>query len=133
MALKLGKETGSVMNHIYSRATRGQPDPVVGMGVTFLQWTDRSAGTIVEVFKIGNDLAIKTQGDRAERTDKNGFSEDQTYEYTPQPNAAKQVWRFRNNAWEQVRLNPESGRWKKVEGGGGLRIGVRDAYWDPCF
>lgn len=131
MALKLGSQTGSVTNHIYSRMTLGQPDPVVGMGVTFLHWTDRSAGTIIEVFKIGNDLAIKAQGDNAERTDKNGFSEDQTYEYTPNPKGAVSVWRFRNGAWEKVFLNPDSNRWKKS--GGGLIIGKREAYWDPCF
>ena len=32
--MKLGTETGSMTNHIYSRATKGQPDPAVGMGAT---------------------------------------------------------------------------------------------------
>jgi len=28
-------------------------------------------------------------------------------------------------------VNPDSGRW--VKGSGGLRIGERERYWDPCF
>lgn len=49
--MKLGTETASLINHLHSRAVIGQPEPVIGMGVTFLGWTDRSAGTIFRVFK----------------------------------------------------------------------------------
>lgn len=131
MTLHLGKQTGSVTNHIYSRAVKGMPEPKIGMGATFLHWTDRSAGTIVRVFSIGNDLAIEVQGDHAKRTDKNGFSEMQTYEYTRNLEAPITTWRFKDNRWQKMIKNPDTGRWNK--GDGGLYIGSRDTYWDPCF
>ena len=34
--MKLGSQTGSVINHLYSRAVIGQPKPKVGMGCTLL-------------------------------------------------------------------------------------------------
>jgi len=131
--MKLGSETGSVMNHLYSRMTRGQPNPEVGMGVTFLHWTDRSPGTIVRVFQIGKDLAIEVQGDNYERTDSNGpFTECQSYAFSTNPKACKIVYRFNGGKWRSVRLNPDTGRWNYSDGAG-LRIGERDAYRDPCF
>jgi hypothetical protein len=130
--MQLGKQTGSVTNWIYSIGTKGQPAPEIGMGATVLHWTDRSPATIVRVFEIYGLPAIEIQGDKYERTDSNGFSESQTYEYTPNPTGAKSTWRFRNNKWEQVKINPDTKRWKCADGGG-LRIGEREAYWDPCF
>ncbi len=44
--MKLGTQTGSVINHLHSRAVIGQPEPVVGMGATMLLWSDRRACTI---------------------------------------------------------------------------------------
>lgn len=32
--MKLGTQTGSVINHLYSRGVIGQPTPEVGMGAT---------------------------------------------------------------------------------------------------
>jgi hypothetical protein len=131
--MKLGTQTGSVTNHIYSRATKGQPTPEVGMGVTILSWTDRHAGTIIGVSEYPHPTVWVRQ-DKATRTDKNGFSESQTYDYEPNPDGALYRFRFRNNRWEEIRLNDKTGRWNKCEGGGmGLRIGEREEYWDPSF
>ena len=47
--MNIGSQTGSLINHLYSRMTINEPEPTVGMGVTMLGWTDREAGTIVEV------------------------------------------------------------------------------------
>lgn len=78
-----------------------QPKPEVGMGVTYGCWTDRMAGTIVEVSKSGKTITV--QADTATRTDKNGMSECQEYEYTPNPNGEKMVFRITskkgNKAW----------------------------------
>ncbi|MBI0325563.1 hypothetical protein [Burkholderia plantarii] len=41
-----------LVNHLQARAVIGQPEPVVGMGVTILAWTDRYAGTIVKIEKL---------------------------------------------------------------------------------
>lgn len=130
--MKLGSDTGSVMNHLYSRMTKGQPEPVEGMGVTFLHWTDRSAGTIVSLSNAGKYPLIWVRGDHAKRTDNNGFSECQTYEYTPNPSGKLSMYRFKNNRWEAVEVNKATGRVRKTHGPG-LRIGDRDAYHDFSF
>lgn len=129
---KLGTQTASVINHLMSRSTKGQPDPVVGMGATILNWTDREAGTITKVFKIGDDVAIEVQEDKATRTDSNGMSEMQTYAYEANPNGARSMWRFRKGAWKPVRFNEETKRWRQIDGSG-LQIGVRRKYHDFSF
>ena len=131
--LKAGTQTGSLMNHLYSRATKGQPEPVVGMGATLLSWTDREAATIVEVTKTKSGAwLIAVQEDNAQRIDSNGFSESQEYEYSPNPEAAKQWFRFEEaKGWRSVRQG-EKGRWK-LTGGGGLLIGSRRKYHDFSF
>jgi primosomal protein N' len=60
MGMKLGAQTASLTNHLQSRATIGQPEPTVGMGATLLGWTDRYAGTIVEVLPQKNGSVILT-------------------------------------------------------------------------
>lgn len=131
--MKLGTETGSLVNHIYSVATKGQPEPTVGMGATILGWTDRNAVTITDVFTAGKRTYITAQQDHAKRIDTNGMSESQDYEYTPNPNGA--LYNFRQNPtngrWEEVYKNPETGRW--IKSGRGLRIGDRDEYYDFSF
>lgn len=131
--LKAGTQTGSLVNHLHSRAVRGAPEPEVGMPATILHWTDRSPATIVSVETVGNALIIGAQDDLYQRTDKNGFSETQTYDYSPNPNGHIQYFRRdKNGFWKQVRKNAETGRWNKSEGSG-IRLGVREKYWDPCF
>lgn len=126
MASKIGTETTSVVNWIQS-TPNGQPEPEVGMGCIILMWTDRHAGTIIKVerFKGGNQAgqvkAIHVQQDKAKRTDKNGFSESQTYTYEHNPNGSVHVYK------KTVR------GWKSKDGGGYLRIGERNEYSDPCF
>jgi hypothetical protein len=134
MALKLGSQTGSLMNHLYSRQTIGQPDPVVGMGATILSWTDRHPATIIAVEKTKTDRwLIVVQEDNYERTDNNGpYTENQDYTYTPNPKAAKQMYRYdEGRGWRTVTRN-EKGR-LILTGGSGLRIGEREKYRDPSF
>lgn len=131
--LKLGTQTGSVVNHIHSRAVIGQPEPEVGMGATLLGWTDRHAATIVAVETVGKALIVTVQEDTARRTDKNGFSETQTWEFARNPDAFKLHYRrAENGMWARVRYNDETKRWNKVDGGG-LMIGRREHYYDPSF
>lgn len=130
--LKLGSGCGSLVNHIYSRAVKGEPEPYVGMGVSRLSWSDRHAGSIVEVFKKKDVLYIKVQDDNVVRVDKNGISESQDYEYSPNPDGAIHYYRKgKKGFWENVYINPESGRFKK--GVGGIKIGIREEYYDFSF
>ena len=41
--MNIGTQTSSLVNHLYSRMTIGEPEPTVGMGVTMLSWSDRNA------------------------------------------------------------------------------------------
>jgi hypothetical protein len=123
--MRLGKETGSVSNYLMS-GTNGQPKPEVGMGATILMWTDRRAATIIAVsrFKSGTRAGqvseVTVQEDTATRTDDNGMSEMQTYEYTR--NLAGATMRFKRN---------KAGAF--VGNSGRLRIGDRRQYHDYSF
>lgn len=128
--MKLGKETGSVINHISSRHSVLNPE--IGMGVTFLSWTDRHPGTIVEIFKKGAYEYIVCQADNYERTDDNGMSEMQSYKYTPNPDAHKVYYRRRNpqECYFGCSLN-ENGRF--IKNSNRLAVGYRERYYDFSF
>lgn len=121
--LKLGTQTGSMCNYLLS-GTNGQPVPVVGMGATILGWTDRSAGTIVNVGP--NAKWIEVQSDHAKLVAGSAFSEEQTYEFSPNPKGAISRYTLRRNG-AYIRAG------EKMRDGQMVRIGERDAYHDPCF
>ncbi|WBF05186.1 hypothetical protein [Burkholderia phage CSP3] len=142
--MQLGTQTASLVNHLQSRAVVGQPEPVVGMGVTLLAWTDRDAGTIQRVFKVGKSTLIEVTRDDAELISGSTMSEDQEWKFTPNPEGSRYVFRMADSGmWEEVIQavtydddgnRKVSTRWSKRRGGGyGLRIGERDKYRDPCF
>jgi len=112
--MRLGSETGSAMNHVYTTGT--QPNPEVGMGATMCSWTDRHAGTIVKV----TPCQVHVQQDTAKRTDENGMSECQRYEYTPNPHAQITIFRHTKRGW-------------RSKCGKRLMIGVRMEYYDYSF
>lgn len=128
--MKLGSQTGSLTNHLYSRMVVGQPTVVVGMGATLLRWTDRTACTIVRI----DGKYITVQRDHAKRIDKNGMSECQDYEYSPDTEGACYTFKQeKDGRWSEVIKNEETGRFVKIKGGLGLRIGHRDSYHDYSF
>jgi len=128
--MKLGSQTGSLINHVYSREK--SPEPVVGMGATILGWSDRHAGTIVNVFDVRGVKHISVQRDISKRIDKNGMSDSQTYEYSPNTQGPVNTFRFRNDRWEEVYFNTKTNRWNKF-GSYGIRIDVRDTHHDYSF
>jgi hypothetical protein len=96
--------------------------PTVGQGATRLMWTDRKAGTIVEV----NGKRLVFQEDTATRADHNGMSESQQYTYAPDPQGHTVVYTLRKNgAW--VREG------QPFQTGERLGIGYRDHYHDYSF
>lgn len=135
--MKLGTQTASLQNHLYSRMTNGEPIPFLGMPATILSWTDRYPATVKEVFTKGKDLYIVVRECKAKRIDSNGMSECQNYEYSEYENENDGIRAtFRKNSkqgnWEQVFLNPETNRYRKYEGYG-LRLGIRQKYHDYYF
>jgi hypothetical protein len=137
MNMKLGTQTNSVMNHLMSRATLGQPEPVVGMGATLLGWTDRHAGTIVEVLPQKNGgVIVKVQYDTAKVVAGSTMSEDQTWEFERNPQGAIECFRRgadSSGAWDRVQYSVVTKRWRKFKSGKGLVIGRRDHYRDPSY
>jgi hypothetical protein len=100
------------------------PAPVVGMGATELWYSDRKAGTVVEVNAKGTRLVW--QEDKATRTDTNGMSDSQAYSYEANPEGTKVVYTLRKN-----------GRWvaqgQGAKNGRSLSLGNRSAYHDYSF
>lgn len=131
--MKLGTQTGSVINHLHSRAVIGQPDPKPGMGCTILKWTDRDAATIFRVFQVGKATIVETRDDHARVI--TGSTHDGSAEYEHKIDVKGSARHFRradDGTWHAVRKNESTGRWVK-SGGPGLRIGDRDSYRDPSF
>jgi len=127
--MKLGTQTGSLVNHLYSRMTLNEPEPTVGMGVTMLSWSDRHAGTIVEVNMKKRYIAITE--DDATRIDNNGISESQQYEYTTRLDGHITYYRKdRSGEWRKCYYNENK---RLVFGCGGLILGERDKYYDFTF
>lgn len=127
--MNLGTHTGSLVNHMYSRMTIGEPEPTVGMGVTMLSWTDRNAGTIVEVNMKKRYIAVTE--DFAKRVDNNGISESQKYEYTSDLDGYRNYYRKdRKGQWRRCFYNENK---RLVFGYGGLVLGRREKYHDFTF
>lgn len=114
--------TNSLINSVMSG---NQKMPEVGMGATVLGWTDRYAATIVAVK--GKDAGtVIIQLDHATRTDTNGMSDSQTYEYAPNTDAPRVTYtRRKNGHW--VRQG------ESLKGGTRLSIGQRNHHHDFSF
>jgi len=119
--MKLGTETGSLINHVMTNCK--QKVPVIGEGATKCLWSDRHAGTIVAIIltKAGKLKEIHWQVDVATRIDKNGMSDSQKYSYTPNLNAPVEIFKAKKN-----------GSFKSNDGSV-LAIGTRDSYYDYSF
>ena len=128
--IKLGKDTGSLVN--YMQGNYGSRTvPAVGDGATILSWSDRHPATVIEVAtdRQGRPL-VTVQEDNYKRTDKNGFSDMQEYEYSRNLEGSTSTWRLENNSWVGV-YKGETGRWKKTHGH--IRMGEREKYHDHSF
>lgn len=110
---------GSFHNSLYDQAV-GEPAPEVGMGATVISWTDRDAYTITEVSASGHRLTL--QADTARRTDSNGMSDAQSYE-------------FERNEDGHVReaTRRKDGSYRLKGGTQRVLVGVRMKYHDFSF
>ena len=125
--MRFGTQTGSLVNHVMSMAAPSLP--AVGDGATLLSWSDRHPATVIAVFKHGKYDFVQVQMDNYTRTDKNGISESQEYDYTPNPQGSVNTYRLRNDKWEAVRKN-ENGRYVKTGSDTGVIFGRRERYYD---
>jgi len=88
------KDTGSLFNFLMGN---NSVPPVVGEGATILSHSDRRCAEVISVSVDGKTVVIEDYD--AIRTDSNGMSDDQDYEYRLNGNQSKLVWR--NGAWRR--------------------------------
>lgn len=85
---------GSLHNLIADRANAAD-DFEVGDGVTLCWWTDRTACTVIA----RTAKSITIQEDKAMRSDSNGMSDAQSYEYSPNPEGRTFTARMTKRGW----------------------------------
>jgi hypothetical protein len=113
--MKIGRETGSVVNAVLSGPHKVVP--MVGMGATILGWTDRYGATVVKVSPSGK--TIEVQEDRARVVSGSGHDGSAVWEHTPNPGAPRRVYRLTTKGWRRK--------------GQALSLGRRETYRDPSF
>jgi hypothetical protein len=102
------------------KSTTSDPYPTVGMGVTISVGSDRYPATIIQVTQNGKRIVF--QYDTYKRTDDNGMSESQAYEFSPDPNGRVEIATLRKD-----------GRYRITGGKTPVHVGSRDAYYDYSF
>lgn len=118
------RQTGSLVNNLYAGVDpRTQIVPEVGMGATMLMYSDRHAGTIVEVSPSGKSFIFKR--DNAKRVDKNGMSDSQEYEYTTNHHASPELVRKAKNGYWYTKGGMKNGTQ--------VALGFRREYCDFSF
>lgn len=109
----------SVVNKIMANR-KTKLEPRIGMGVTVIHYSDRQAGTVVDVHLSGKKFYITL--DKVTRVDDRGMSDAQDYIYEPQPHGPViEVW-----------LN-KHGQWKTRKTGYPVSLGHKDYYHDYSF
>ena len=138
------KAFGSITNRIAeSYCYSEDQEPYVGMGATYNSWSDRSPLTVIEIIKEKNYEIIVCQEDFAKRTDSNGMSESQNYEYSPNPDGCLYYVRSKEviskegvpaKIYENVRKNEKTGRWNVIKWHRTpISFGRRNKYHDFSF
>lgn len=128
--MRLGTETGSLVNHILS--TSGGQKVENGMPATVTYWSDRDGATVTAINT--SRKIVTVQIDKAIRVDDNGTSEMQTYRYERDPEGKEFFFKQdRKGVFRQVKRNVTTNRWNFVTGGLGVFFGKRMAYYDYSF
>jgi hypothetical protein len=94
--------------------------PEIGMGITISVGSDRYPGTIIDISASGKTITF--QKDSYKRIDSNGMSEDQEYEYSPNPNGEIEQASLRKN-----------GRFMLIHTKIPIYVGEREHYYDFSF
>lgn len=121
---------GSLINEIYSGGLGFQP--VIGLGVTFLHWSDRTAGTIWNVYADRGDTIVEVSGDFATITQGSEQDGSAQYTYSARPLAPRTHYRQTARGWCRCR-RIKTGFSKRVDKDDRIVIGTRNTYYDPSF
>lgn len=92
----------------------------IGAGATIHHWSDRTAATVIQIFQNGKKIIL--QEDLAIRTDSNGMSESQSYDYQRDPTGSVYVATLRKD-----------GRYRITKSTQVVSIGTRNKYHDYSF
>ena len=112
---------GSLQNRL-AEMTK-QPKPEIGMFATEMLWSDRKP---YEIVAIKDERHITVRGLDWKRTDHNGISESQEYEYTSNPENHKcELFLTKNGRWVE-RIDRHYGCTTFV-------LGFAERYYDPSF
>lgn len=129
--MKLGSETGSLVNHLMSSSSNTEPN--IGTPATLLSWSDRDAATVTNVFtkngrnivEVTYDISTVVRGSTADGS--------AVYRYERDPSGSVRYFRReKTGEWVCVRKNEDTGRWVK-SGQSGILLGHRETYRDPSF
>jgi hypothetical protein len=107
-------------------------DIKIGMGATLLSWSDRLPATVIEFFKKGKTFYVVVQCDDYKRTDDNGMSENQEYEYSRNTDGGKATFRIeKDGSFTRVYKALKTGEYRQTEGGIiiGKRFRAHARYW----
>lgn len=85
---------GSFINHLIASGAPKAP-PAVGDPATVIFYSDRHAATVIKV----TPKTVTVQRDRAKRTDKNGMSDCQSYDYERNPEGETETFRLTKRGW----------------------------------
>lgn len=110
---------GSLINRLSEQMIPSTPK--VGDGATIYHYTDRSAGTVVEVLPGGKEVVVQI-----DKYTVVGNPYENRYEFEPDPNGRH--WRFtlrKNGRWVQFR--------EGLKNGTVVQFGARDKYHDFSF
>jgi hypothetical protein len=111
MTNKFGSVTNIALSNVEDQ------EPKVGMGATYILWTDRMPCTVIWVSD--DKKKIKVQTDKSVRIDKRGLSEEQEYEYYPDPNGQVFTAKLLKRGW--------------IACGKKFLLGFRERYYDYSF
>jgi hypothetical protein len=115
------QQHGSLQNLL---AGSSASSPEIGMGATFVMWTDREPGTITLVSM--DKTKIWVSRDKATRIDNNGMSEMQEYTFERGEDPLGERYTLRKNGhWIAYREPMKDGR--------RVVIGYRSKYHDYSF
>jgi hypothetical protein len=133
--MKLGTQTGSLVNHIMANTVTSEIK--AGTPATFLSWTDRRPGTIIETFVKGAFTYLKVRRDEVVFRDGGKYANDfgKAYDIVDGNSEYFSTFRFKTDGtsgFQKVGVNPDTGRYVKL-GDGGLSVGSREYYYDPSF
>ena len=133
--MNLGTQTSSLVNHLYSRATIGSPDPKVGMPATVLMWSDRHAATVTKVTELSGQWKWEIEVTEDTVTAVRGSIHDGSavFETAPNPDGYVGLYRMRRvtREWVHGYINQDTGKFNKSSGG--LIVGKSEHYVDPSF